>query len=134
MAATLTMTLPLELLSDDDLMNLRDEADRLLEARNTASLPGKVLEAVKDVLAEDEPDAPAPVSAEFTTREWEDGFFWNDGNPTVTLVDGSTRTLDLSGRHRDLDGALTDHSGWIEPNDNSTLLVTFEPLALEPCI
>ena len=126
--------LPLDKLSDDDLMSLRDEADGLLEDRNKAALPGKVLEAVQAALTENEPDAPAPVSVEFTTTEWDDGFYWDVQDPEITLVDGSTRTLDLSNHHGDLDGALTDHSSWVEPNDSSTLRVTFEPLALEPCV
>jgi hypothetical protein len=122
--------LPLDKLSDHDLLSLRSEADRILEERNTAAMPGKVMEAVKAVLAEDEPDAPAPVSAKFTTSEWDNGIFWDEGNAEVTLADGSTRTLDLHKRHGDVGGVLADHSESVEPNDSSTLLITFEPLAL----
>lgn len=129
-----TLTISLESLSSDDLVNLRNEADRLLEVRNTAALPGKVLEAVKTVLAANEPDAPAPVSVEFSTTEWDNGFFWDAANAEVTLADGSTRTFDLTDEHSDLEGELGDHSEWNEPNDSSTLRVMFEPLALEPCI
>ncbi|MEU5978495.1 hypothetical protein [Streptomyces sp. NPDC047315] len=120
--------------SDADLMNLRNEANEILDERNRAALPGKVLKAVETVLMENEPGAPAPVFAEFSTDEQDDGFCWDIRDPMVTLADGSTRTLDLSDHHPSLGTALGDYSSSVEPNDSSTLLVTFEPLALEPSI
>ncbi|MFD5856115.1 hypothetical protein [Streptomyces chartreusis] len=120
-------------LSNDDLTLLRNEADRLLNARNTIALPGLVLDAVRDALAEDEPEAPAPYSVRFTAKEWDNGLFWDEDDAEVTLADGSTRTLDLS-KHPEMPGALTDHASRAEPNDSSTLTVMFEPPAVIPDI
>lgn len=121
----------LERVSSNELHGLAAAIDGILEARNEAELPAKVVEAVQSALAEEEPDAPAPVSAEFETREYDDGFAWDNHDVVVTLADGSTRALDLTDHHSDLSGVLADHSVWSGPNECSTLRVTFEPLALE---
>ncbi|QFG13324.1 hypothetical protein SEA_GILGAMESH_132 [Streptomyces phage Gilgamesh] len=120
------LPIDLEQLDDGMLQRLRTKADDILEARCEAALPAHVLDDVRAALADDT-DAAPPVSVEFTTREYDNGHYWNETAAKVTLADGSTREVDL--RRTVADDTLTDHASWAEPYDDSTLTVTFEPLA-----
>ncbi|WP_440581041.1 hypothetical protein [Streptomyces sp. PT19] len=115
----------LEQLDKATLQLLHAKADAILEARCDAALPGHVLSGVRAALAHD-PDAARPVSVEFTTLECDNGHYWDETAAKVTLADGSTREVDL--RRTIADDTLTDHASWAEPDDDSTLTVTFEPL------
>jgi hypothetical protein len=122
----------LDTLDDEELLKVYDAAQRILASRSEAVLPALALEAVKEACAEDKPAAHTPVSLEFATTEWDDGSFsWDEYEVTITLVDGSTRTLDLSG-HGQLRDALANHSSWNDDIDkDSTLTVSSERVKVD---
>ncbi|MFD9395008.1 hypothetical protein ACFWBB_31050 [Streptomyces sp. NPDC060000] len=119
--------LALDTLDTDELSSLYAEAGRILQERSEAELPAVILEAIREVLAEDG-DTRKPLRAVFSTTEWENGYFWYADGARVTFFDGRTEeieTVDLSSA----DEALTDHVSYlVDPLDSTdTLTVVFEP-------
>jgi hypothetical protein len=113
-------------LDNTQLRLLAERADRALEVRVTAALPGLIRDAVRTVLADT--TAPAPVSAALVT--YDDGaYFWDENDVVVTFADGGELALKLAG-HTAMVEALVMYAEWDEPHETSVLRVTFEPAGL----
>ncbi|RZU28238.1 hypothetical protein EV284_6404 [Streptomyces sp. BK022] len=130
--AEITAPAELDLLPTVDVIAVRDAAENVLQRRGEEALPGMVHAAVRKFLA-DQPDA-RPLGVRFTTKCYDDGFFWDLGDALVSFPDGTFREVDLTGRDDDLkalNGALIDHAKWAgEVGPGSTLTVQFDPPAL----
>ncbi|MGW4087033.1 hypothetical protein ACWEGS_28775 [Streptomyces sp. NPDC004822] len=119
----------LDTLDDHELATLHAEAGRILRERTEAELPAVVLEAIREVLAENG-DTRTPLRARFSTSEWDNGYFWYAAGARVTLFDGKSdevETLDLDDTAAD--EALNEHASYqVDPLDSTdTLTVTFDP-------
>lgn len=134
---TMTKTMPaplpvdLEQLDDDTLLAVLHEANRVYDSRVKVKLPAAVLKAATDVLAEVEPNAPAPTTVVFSTTSWDDGYGWDGMDPKVILADGSVREpfeLDSDGHLR---GLLADHADANDLDADSVLRVSFNPPRVE---